>query len=140
MKDINSGMTLAEIMQMGEDPCLYGSLTDETIHQTSETTNKINDLLTQISILDPIDDAVQIENLVDQITTLTAEEKTALETRIDTDLNAQETLKAANEANDTIAVNVPFNAPSKLFDLVASPLLRKLADKIIARRLDQDAY
>lgn len=138
--DVNTGMSLAEIMAMGEDPSLYSSLTANTIQTTSERVTTINTLLVDLSNVDPeAEDAeVQKQKLIDQIATLAADEKASLETQVQTDLTAQQTLIAANDANDTIHVNVPFNAPSKLFDLVASPLLRTLSDKIIERRLDQD--
>jgi hypothetical protein len=138
--DVKTGMSLDEIMMWGEDPSLYTSLTSNVISSTSDDVATVNDLVQQISEVDPEDPECESKKqaLIDQIVDLSSSQQTSLTTAVQSDLTAQETLRDASTVNDTIAVMTPFNAPSKMFDLVASDMLRQLADKIITRRLDQD--
>ncbi len=138
--DVKAGLPLSMIMAIGEDPSMYGSLTANTINVTSERVATINALLIDLANVDPdaVDADAQEAAIVAQIITLAEDEAAAVAERVQTDLIAQETLMNSNISNDLIHVNVPFNAPSQLFNLVATPLLKTLSEEIIKRRLDQD--
>jgi hypothetical protein len=140
-RDVNLGMSLGEIMMMGEDPSLYSSLTSNTISTTTEQVTKVHELLGELAAITGSDSESEAQkaDIITQITTICDQEKTSLEASVETDLTAQETLKVANDVNDTIATASPFNTPSKLFDLVATDTLRKIADKISEiRARDED--
>lgn len=131
-RDVNSGMSLDEVMMYGEDPSLYKSLTSNTISTTAERVTKVNELLADLALItetDPQSESKK-EEIISQITTICNDETTALETSVETDLIAQETLRNASTVNDTISTVAPFNAPSKLFDLVATDKLKQLAEKV----------
>lgn len=130
--NVNNCMSLLEIVAMGEDESLYTSLTSNTIHTAAERSTRIVELMAQLA--EATDEDIK-ENLISQITTLADDEKTALETRVELDLNAQEALRSASELNDTAHLAVASSTGSKLFDIIATSKLRDLTDKL-ARKLD----
>lgn len=125
--DVKNGMSIIGILNLGDDETLYSALTTNTISTTANRMEQVQTLLVQLK-----DEAnTEIQNsLISQITQLMDNETTSLHDRVQSDLTAQDTLLSAEDVNVTIAIDSGLDQRSKLFDVVATPKLKLLAQKL----------
>jgi recombination DNA repair RAD52 pathway protein len=125
--DVNSGLSLLGIINVGEHESMYTSLTSGIDQITKKNLDQLDDFLAQLG---QTSDPTEKTNLIDQITSLIDDQTTAIENTVQNDLNAQQTAIDAQSVADTIGSATEANPDSNLFKLVATSNMKQLTDSL----------
>lgn len=127
--DVNDGLSVSGILNLGDDETMYSALTSNTISTTSDRMEDVHTLLTQLST--EANTEIQ-DSLISQITTLLDDEARSLQDRVQSDLTAQDIVRSAESVNQVASLGSTLDSSSNLFNLIATPQLKDLADSLAA--------